>query len=113
LLVEHLWPFAASERVAFITWLYNFDTSDFDDWLLAGDFNLIRSSANRNKEGGNQQDMLLFNDLSSIMIWLKLSSGAKTLLGVTCNRTPSLKNWIGFSLPPLGLPHTLTLLLRC
>jgi hypothetical protein len=41
LLVEHLWPFAASERVAFITWLYNFDTSDFDDWLLAGDFNLL------------------------------------------------------------------------
>jgi hypothetical protein len=56
-------PTVVSERAAFINWLYNLDTSGIDDWLLAGDFNLIRSPASRNKEGGNQQDMLLFNDL--------------------------------------------------
>lgn len=46
-------PAAADEKLAFITWLYNFDTSDIDDWLLAMDFNLIRSAENRNRPGGN------------------------------------------------------------
>jgi len=27
----------------------NFDTSSFDEWILAGDFNLIRIVENRNK----------------------------------------------------------------
>jgi hypothetical protein len=35
--------------MGFITWLMNFDTSDFDDWLLGGDLNLIRNPDNRNK----------------------------------------------------------------
>jgi hypothetical protein len=33
-----------------------------EDWLLVGDFNFIRSPSNRNKPGGNVNDMLLFND---------------------------------------------------
>jgi hypothetical protein len=32
--------------------------------MLAGDFNLIRSSVNRNRGSGNHLDMLLFNDLN-------------------------------------------------
>lgn len=44
-------PSAAPEKLAFITWLINLNTSTFDDWLLAGDFNLIRSAENKNKHG--------------------------------------------------------------
>lgn len=33
-----------------------------EDWLLLGDFNFIRSPENRNKPGGNVQDMFTFND---------------------------------------------------
>lgn len=56
-------PCNADEKSAFINWLYNFDTNGIDDWILAGDFNLIRSPADRNRTGGNTSDMLLFNDL--------------------------------------------------
>jgi hypothetical protein len=31
------------------------------DWLVLGDFNLIRSREDRNRAGGNVQDMLAFN----------------------------------------------------
>jgi hypothetical protein len=31
-------------------------------WLIIGDFDLIRQQSDRNKSGGNIQDMLNFND---------------------------------------------------
>jgi len=43
----------------------NFDTSDFDDWVLCGDFNLIRYPKNRNKPCGDQTEMNLFNEAIS------------------------------------------------
>jgi len=49
----------SAEKMAFVTWLINLDISNFDDRLLASDFNLIRSSENRNKPGGDLGD---FND---------------------------------------------------
>lgn len=45
-------PSTPDKKAEFINWLYNFDTSCFDDWLLAGDFNLIRSPDDRNRGGG-------------------------------------------------------------
>jgi len=49
----------SAKKMAFVTWLINLDISNFDDRLLASDFNLIRSSENRNKPGGDLGD---FND---------------------------------------------------
>lgn len=34
-----------------MNWFYNLDTSDFEDWILAIDFNLIQSAANQNRPG--------------------------------------------------------------
>jgi exonuclease III len=56
-------PVAASEKACFINWLYNFDTSQIDDWLILGDFNLTRSPDNRNRPGGNVSEKMLFNNL--------------------------------------------------
>jgi exonuclease III len=53
------------QKLRFITWLMNLDTSDFVDWLLAGDFNLIRFPKNRNKPGGELTEMNMFNKLIS------------------------------------------------
>jgi endonuclease/exonuclease/phosphatase family metal-dependent hydrolase len=33
------------------------------NWLLIGDFNFIRSEENRNKPGGDVNDMFLFNEI--------------------------------------------------
>lgn len=43
----------------------NLDTTDFEDWVLAGDFNLIRHPENRNKPGGDISEMNMFNELIS------------------------------------------------
>lgn len=58
-------PCTPDGKVDFINWLYNVDTERFEDWVLAGDFNLIRSPNDRNRPGANVQDIMLFNDLIS------------------------------------------------
>ena len=35
------------------------------DWLIIGDFNLIRRPEDRNKEGGDANEMYLFNEAIS------------------------------------------------
>ena len=49
-------------RVAFTSWLFDLDIPDDEDWLFCGDFNYIRAPDNRNKPGGDANDMLTFND---------------------------------------------------
>lgn len=58
-------PSNHAQKQGFATWLMNFDTSDFDNWLLTGDFNLYRQPENRNKPGGDLAEMNLFNELIS------------------------------------------------
>lgn len=43
----------------------NFDTTEFDDWIIGGDFNLIRHPDNRNKPGGDYSEMYMFNEAVS------------------------------------------------
>lgn len=50
------------KKQGFITFLMNFDSSEFDDWLLGGDFNLIRQPEDRNKPGGDISEMNMFNE---------------------------------------------------
>jgi hypothetical protein len=42
------------------------------DWLVVGDFNLIRNPSNRNRPGGNLQDMFMFNEAISAQGWVEL-----------------------------------------
>jgi exonuclease III len=56
-------PCSSVGKVDFVNCLYNFDTSTIEDWILAGDFNLIRSPEDRNRLGADINEMLLFNDL--------------------------------------------------
>ena len=56
-------PCQGNDRVLFTDWLYDLDIPDSEDWLLVGDYNFIRSSENRNKAGGDPNDILMFNDI--------------------------------------------------
>lgn len=40
----------------------NLDTSEFEDWVLGGDFNLIKGPENRNKPGEEVTKMNMFNE---------------------------------------------------
>jgi hypothetical protein len=55
-------PCIGDLRDDFVKWLFDLNIPTDEDWLLLGDFNFIRSPANRNKPGGNVNDMLIFND---------------------------------------------------
>jgi len=68
-------PSNAAQKQAFITWLMNLDTTSFDEWALGGDFNLIRNPENRNRAGGDINEMN--SDLELVEI---------PLLGVTYNQ---------------------------
>ena len=56
-------PTIAEERTLFTNWLNNLDTSQMDLWMILGDFNLIRSPENRNRDGGDINNMILFNSI--------------------------------------------------
>jgi hypothetical protein len=62
-LVNVYGPCNGDLRDAFVQWLYNLNIPIDEDWLILGDFNFIRSPENRNKPGGNIDDMLIFNDV--------------------------------------------------
>lgn len=56
-------PCSGDERNTYTKWLYNLDIQATEDWLILGDFNYIHAPDNRNKPGGNVQEMFTFNDI--------------------------------------------------
>jgi hypothetical protein len=56
------------------------EIEDSDNWILLGDYKFYRSPNDRNKDRGNVDDMLLFNDIirSKNLIDLPLNGAAYT-----------------------------------
>ena len=50
---------AAGKR-DFVSWFKNIQMPNTVNWLIVGDFNLYRSPADRNKPGGDHNEMYLF-----------------------------------------------------
>lgn len=50
-------------RQEFVNWFLQLDTSNFQHWIIMGDFNMIRSTEDRNRPGGNINTMLMFNNI--------------------------------------------------
>jgi len=49
----------------FCDWFKNIQMPDEQDWIIVGDFNLMRSPDNRNRPRGDVTEMLLFNEAIS------------------------------------------------
>jgi len=85
----------------------NFDTSSFDEWILAGDFNLIRIVENRNKPGGDHSKMQMFNNLISDLDLLEIPFSGRNYTWSNMQTHPLLVklDWVsisfswGFSFP--------------
>ena len=56
-------PTTTDERDIFLNWLHDVDTSLMEHWIILGDFNLMRSPGNRNRPGGDFNNMLRFNSI--------------------------------------------------
>lgn len=55
-------PCTSERKMDFLDWFGNIQMPDDSDWLIVGDFNLIRKMEDRNRPGGNLTEMNLFNE---------------------------------------------------
>ena len=60
-------PNTAEGKELFLNWLKEIQMPNNVDWLILGDFNLIRRQEDRNRLGGNPSKMLLFNEAISLL----------------------------------------------
>lgn len=51
----------------FINWFKQINIEPEEDWLILGDFNLIRNPTDRNRPGGDIQEMMMFNNAISYL----------------------------------------------
>jgi hypothetical protein len=58
-------PCQGIERDDFVNWLNGLEIQDDSNWMFMGDFNFYRSLADRNKPGGNLNDVFIFNEIIS------------------------------------------------
>jgi hypothetical protein len=58
-------PCTLEVKLDFLNWLHDIEMSEDTTWLLVGNFNLIGKPSDRNKSGGNVQEMLRFNEVLS------------------------------------------------
>jgi hypothetical protein len=65
-------PCTPEGKLDFIDWIENIQMADGVDWLVVGDFNLIRDPYNRNKPSVEVNIMLLFNEAISAQGWIEL-----------------------------------------
>jgi hypothetical protein len=68
--------------------MMNLEIPDDELWLLASDFNFYRSEENKNREGGNLQDMCTFNTFIKSHGLVEILSQGERSLGVICKRAP-------------------------
>jgi hypothetical protein len=81
-------PCQGEERDIFVPWLYNLPIPSVENWILIGDFNFIRSQENQNKDGGNINDMFLFNEVIGHLGLLKLPMKGRSYTWSNMQRVP-------------------------
>ena len=90
-LVNIYGPCQGDSRIDYTRWLLNLNIPSNEDWLLVGDFNYIRSPANRNKPGGNINDMITFNDFIRTQGLIELPLKGRTFTWSNMQEDPLLE----------------------
>jgi hypothetical protein len=81
-----------------------------DSWVILGDFNLIRSPENRNRVGGDINNMLLFNRIISQLDLVEIPLKGRAFTWSNMQDNPLLEklDWIFTSANWTTLfPHTI------
>jgi exonuclease III len=89
-------PCHAEGKDQFIDWFGNSDMPDDTDWIIMGDFNFIRNPTGRNKQGGNINEMLMFNDAISKLGLVELPLKGRKYTWSNMQRDPLLEklDWV-------------------
>ena len=95
-------PCTSEGKKDFTEWLKQIQMPDELDWLIVGDFNLMRNTQDRNKGAGDLAEMFMFNDAISTLGLNEVTLQGRKFTWSTCNRTHFWKSWTGSSLLTLG-----------
>jgi hypothetical protein len=58
-------PCQGTDRDDFVNWLNDLEIQEDSNWIFMGDFNFYRSLSDRNRPGGNLNDVFIFNEIIS------------------------------------------------
>jgi exonuclease III len=97
-------PCTAERKAIFLEWFSNIDMPEDMDWLVLGDFNFMRKPSDRNKPGGDVNEMLLFNEAISNRLNRIASEREKVYLEQYATRSTAGKTRLGFHIKFLD-PH--------
>lgn len=101
-------------RDDFAYWLYHLHIPVDDKWLFLGDFNFIRSLDNRNRPGGDINDIFSFNEIIGHLGLLELPLKGRAFTWSNMQEQPLLEQLDWFFLPlALGFHCTRILLFSC
>jgi exonuclease III len=84
-------PCQADRKAIFIDWFSNIDMPDDLDWLIVGDFNFIRKPSDRNREGGEVNEMFMFNEAISKLGIVELPLKGRQYTWSNMQKTPLLE----------------------
>ena len=103
-------PSHSPKKLGFVTWLVNLDISDFDEWIIGGDFNLFRHAENRNKPGGDIGEMNMFNEIITDMDLVEIPFSGRSYTWSNMQVDPLLVklDWV-FTSSSWGLTYPVTL----
>lgn len=89
-------------KLEFLHWVKHIRMQEEINWLVVGDFNLLRNPSNRNRPGGNLQDLFLFKEAISAQGWVELPLHGRNILGLANKIHQSWRDWTVFSHQILG-----------
>jgi exonuclease III len=89
-------PCQGPERDEFVHWLNNMHIDDEAKWMLVGDFNFYRSLSDRNKSGGNMNDIMIFNEVISNLGLLEIPLKGRKFTWSNMHSDPLLEqlDWV-------------------
>jgi hypothetical protein len=105
-------PTQEPSRTNFVSWLYSLDVAADDHYLILGDFNFYRSCSNRNRLGGNTNDMLVFNDIIQHLGLIELPLKGRSYTWSNMQEQPLMQQLDWFFTSPawtLSYPNTIVL----
>jgi hypothetical protein len=74
-------PCTDNKQLQFLQWMHDIHISSDENYMMVGDFNLIRSPQDRKRPGGNINEMLLFNETISHLGLVGIPLKEENILG--------------------------------
>lgn len=101
-------PCTPTAKREFLNWFRNIEMPIDVDWLIVGDFNLMRRPKDKNREGADLNEMFLFNEAINKLSLIELPLHGRQFTWTNKQFPPLLERLDWFSLLILGHPNSLT-----